>query len=317
MVRLVLILLAVSGHLFSEARYVPEKKMYPLFGCFVTDLYDFEYQSNKFSVGGYMWTRHKEINYLPESSIEVVNSEDFEHKGPYIYAKNDLVYFGEKFNATVFHHWDMTHFPFDKQVLKINFEDAWYDLNELEFIPDTKNSGKSPDITISGWKIIDFQIFAKVYNYQSNFGELGRNESGFSRVTAAITIKRNWVRPFINYFTIYFLSFLLSILALLIHPSELSTKFSLTLASVFAVVSNNLLVDQVVPITSSFSLTDKVEAATFLFVMLAVVFNSYEIPLYLKKGVGVRKKVLWWVAPPMILGYIIYVGYGIYQACCA
>src|SRR5580704_15040802 len=148
---LIVFIMGFCGLLYSEERFEPKYLMRPLFGCFITDLYDFDYQSNKFDVSGYMWTRHKEAEYKPHNSIEIINSKAFQGRTPYVYSQDGLTYSGQRFNATIFHHWDMTKFPFDKQVLKIHFQDSWYDAAELEFLADTKDSDKSSGMYIPGW----------------------------------------------------------------------------------------------------------------------------------------------------------------------
>lgn len=291
------------------------EKMQPSFGVYITNLYGFDYQDNTFKIVGALWSRYdaKYKNYDP-TKITHINSEEFNSIETVKYQKDGLSFFGQKFTMTAFHQWDMVNFPFDKQVLKIEFEDLIHDESIVQYIPDTKNSGQSSDISISGWNIIDSSIGVNIFLYDTNFGEINDHKIGFSRVTSTITVKRDWVRPFINYFSAFLLSFLLSFMAMIIHPSEIGSKFSLTLGSVFSLISNNYILEQILPVQSSFTLADKIESATFIYIMSAVIFNSYEITLMFNNNIKKRLKILLWLLPLVTIAYMVYVGFCIYLA---
>lgn len=331
MKRTCLIFLFISlfcGEICSENRLAFKAKMHPVIGCFITKLHDFDYQDNKFKVGGYSWVQYDNKKYDPKNSLEISNSESYVFQNAFFDQKDNLFFTGMNFTATCFHQWDMKNFPFDTQVLKIRFEDDWYDANKLEFVADTKNSSLAEDINIPGWEILDYKVESKVHVYRTSFGVLPNSQhkksylntgnieklaTSESQFIAIVTIKRTWVRPFFNYFSSLFLSFILCVFALIISPTEIKIKFSLTLGSVFAVVSNSHII-ALMPVATGFTLADRIEAATFVFVMSTVAFNSCEIFLHQKNEMMTRKKAMIILVPSMIIFYIIFVGASIYNA---
>jgi hypothetical protein len=91
-------------------------------------------------------------------------------------------------------------------------------------------------------------------------------------MTLTLEIKRQGLRNFINYFLGFFVAVLLSAFMCLIHAD----RFSFILAAVFALIGNKYVLDQLVPATANFTLSDNLQIASFTFVIVAALLAALD-----------------------------------------
>ena len=64
-------------------------------------------------------------------------------------------------------------YPLDAHHLRIEIEDSTYATDQLVYVPDTAQSGISPDIRIPGWRVTGWQIAVHEHAYETDFGITG------------------------------------------------------------------------------------------------------------------------------------------------
>ncbi len=284
-------------------------------GTHLLALYNFNYVKKSFDINFYSWWVSDIPGYEANKFVEVSNAYQFDIKNPVTEKMTDKLYRTLcRWYATVFHNWNMRDFPFDLQVLKVDMEDTLYELSQIEFVPDIKNSKISEGLVLDGWKILDFTIESNPNLYTTNFGNPMVPSSTYSRLSLIITIKREGLRIFFTSFIGFMIATFLSFLAFLVNPQNLSAKFSLSLGSVFAAMTNKYLIDSALPISPTFTLSDAVQMSSFVFILLTVCSGVIEVDLSQKNKVEKSIKI-----SRLLLGigfstHVIFVGFFIIRA---
>ncbi len=261
-------------------------------GTHILALYNFNYTKKSFDISFYSWWVTNIPGYEANKFVEVSNSYEFDIKNPVTEKITDNVYRTLcRYYATVFHNWDMRDFPFDKQILKVYMEDTLYEMSQIKFVPDTKNSRISKDLILDGWNILDFRIESHPYLYTTNFGNPLVPSSTYSRLWLIVEMKREGLRIFLTNFIGFLIATFLSILAFVVDPTNLSAKFSLSLASVFAAMTNKYLIDSLLPIAPNFTLSDAIQMSSFVFILLTVASGVIETSLVHNNKIDLSIKI--------------------------
>lgn len=284
-------------------------------GTHLLALYNFNYVKKSFDINFYSWWVTDVTGYEANKFVEVSNAYQFDIKNPVTEKMTDKLYRTLcRYYATVFYNWNMRDFPFDLQVLKVDMEDTLYELSQIEFVPDTKNSKLSQELVLDGWKIIDFHLESNPNLYTTNFGNPMVPSSTYSRLSLVITIKREGLRIFFTSFIGFIIATFLSVLAFLISPLNLSAKFSLSLGSVFAAMTNKYLIDSALPISSTFTLSDAIQMSSFVFILLTVCSGVIELSLMQKNKIELSIKISRMILCLGLSSHLIFLGFFIFRA---
>ena len=130
-------------------------------GIYPVTLHSFNFASESFDVSFYLWTITNSPSYDPTKTLEVLNAVDFKIKHSYSFKlKNGLYHKNLHIIAKILHYWDVNNFPFDKQRLRIGFEDV-DDKTGIVFIPDYQSSNLSKQLRVDGWKVKGMELEVK------------------------------------------------------------------------------------------------------------------------------------------------------------
>jgi hypothetical protein len=193
-------------HQAATAEASPVKNEVKL-GLYITSLYDLDMAKRSFNAVFWAWFKSDDSAFKPLETVEVTNARTVVTRYPY---RLDLTQKGggvseaatltaAKYYVNIAQDWDTVYFPFDRQQLKIYFEDSAADVSEMQFVADAGNSGLDADVTIPGWTIENWRVYTDKSSYNSNFGVAGATvPSLYSRVVAEVTVKRTGLRLFLN-----------------------------------------------------------------------------------------------------------------------
>ncbi len=321
-------LLSLNGSIFAQAkearepfvqeaiskiRKKPDKPYRCLFGVYPASLYDFNFAERSFKISFYAWWRTLDPDYHPEKSVEIVNAREYYSKFGQR-GKNENEYFTYvHYYATIHHDWDVRYFPFDHQYLPVRLED-FADIQYVIFEPDDKQSNLHSELSTIGWNVLGMKLKDSVTHYTTNFGDKSVDKGLYSRLTFILELKRIGWRTYFNYFIGYFVSFFLCIMMYFVHPKNLEERANLSLGAIFTAVGNKYILDQMLPITPYFTLTDAIQTATFIMIVLAIM-NFVVLQLIERKWK--EKNVLkanYTLAAITSLIYVIFVGVFTYVA---
>jgi|WetSurMetagenome_2_1015567.scaffolds.fasta_scaffold53756_2 hypothetical protein len=234
-------------------------------GVFVVSLNNFNYSGDSFNATFWIWgflsSRKAEAIY--QNGIEFISANEVQKdvEGSIPVPGGTLLQ--QKYKAEMQHSWNMKNYPFIKDNLFIYFETV-SDVSRIMFIPDTEQSGFSNTYRNSEWNIDGFEISASDTVYNTNYGDRTARSMGstYSRIQVRIPISKK--SPWITFFKLtasVYLFFLLSLLPFCMNP-DTDSRLSIPCATLFAVVSNQNIVDSMVPTSSTITLLDSIHSLT-------------------------------------------------------
>jgi len=261
-------------------------------GVYINSVYDFKLDDKSYMADFWMWLNYKNDSLQFENVAEITNSKsaDFSH-----YSKEKVGewnWVAEKCRAQLIHQWDVSNFPFDRQLLRIEIEDSQYDTSTLVYVADKVNSKIDNKLNSSEWCIESFSLKEGIKTYNTNYGnpKLTGN-STYPNVVAEILIRRNgsWVK-LVKMLTGAYVAFLISCIVFFISSENQDSRFGLCVGGVFAAIGNKYIVESIVPSTTSNTLMDNVHTLTFIFILLIII--TITITLHLFESGDEKKKAL-------------------------
>lgn len=252
----------------------PEKV---IFGAYINDIYAIDFRSGTAEVDIDLWT-------LSESPVDwadrlEVKNGLIEEKSAEVKKKlGKQFYFSKRLKIKLTQDFKLSKFPIDSQKITIFFQDTAFERENLLFVPDTKNSRCSSELSIHGWKVGKLEILEKSRIYKTNFGDtsLGDKSAEFSRVVVACPLEREGYGYFLKLFSTIFLAAFVAYLGFFTKPEDLDPRFGLGIGGIFAVMASNFVLTSMLPETGEVTF---IEAT--LFSSLGVIF------LYLAESVYV------------------------------
>lgn len=274
--------LILTFTLFTSLAVTAQKKDTCYIGLYVNSIYDFKLDDKSFMADMWIWANYKNDSLNFENDLEVPNSKntDFSHFS--VEKKENWNWMSEKCKAEMMHEWDVSCFPFDKQLLLIEIEDSEYDINSVVYKADTVNSKINTAFNSKEWFIESFTVKESAKTYHTTYGnpEISGN-STYPRVVAEVLIKRNnsWLMLG-KMLTGAYVAFLISALVFFVSSENQDSRFGLCVGGLFAAIGNKYIVESVVPSSNTNSLMDNVHNLTFTFILLIVLIIIISLRLF-------------------------------------
>ena len=251
-------------------------------GIYINSIYDFKIDDKSYMADFWMWMNYTNDSLQFENAVEITNSKssDFSH-----FTKEKVGawnWAAQKCRAQLIHQWDVSNFPFDKQHLRIEIEDAQNDTAKLVYLADKVNSKIDNKLNSGEWCIDSFTFNGGFKTYNTTYGNPGLSgNSTYPGVTAEITIRRNgsWVK-LVKMLTGAYVAFLISCIVFFISSENQDSRFGLCVGGVFAAIGNKYIVESIVPSTTSNTLMDNVHTLTFIFILLIIITITFTLRLF-------------------------------------
>jgi hypothetical protein len=186
--------------------------------------------------------------------------------------------------AKTFH---IHHFPLDRHLLVIAFENGSTPRENLLFEPDRLNSAVSSRTAVHGYSIGPLESLEKPHSYKTSRGRPGQasgERSTFSQARFGIVISRDSWGPFVKMFHALFVAVAIALLPCFIRPTDLDPRFGLGVGALFAAVANSYLIAALVPDTGEFSLADMVNLLGIVTILITLVESTVSLYLYDHRG---------------------------------
>jgi len=294
-------------------------------GVFVTSIYDLDFTGEKYSAVFWVWATYDpeifgdvvEGEYVFFDRIEIVNAQE-KNLSPteqYVIDNPDgSQYAIAKFSATLNQNWEVRHFPFDRQMLRIKIESVGIDCSTIHFVPDLENSLVSSDFSLSGWKISPIQLEGLAYEYPSTFGDPNGAKGVYPRMLVSVPLEREGARIFVTAFLGFFVAYIIIAMLVILDKEMLSDRLSLIMTALFAAIGNKYTIDFFFPTQVHFSLSDLIQVATFAIVAVGLI-NTVIIIRLVKLGRDeLARKLDRWVFMVVTPAYPMIVLAGVYAA---
>lgn len=281
-------------------------------GVYLFSLYDLDFPGNKVNIDFYVWFNYFNDSLNLSESYEVVNSIEFDKVGDSYEKHDSLVYRTFRCNSKLKKQWDITDFPFDKQLIEIYIEDIDNDKTRLVLVPDSAGSKIDEGVRIEGWKIKDFGVKVVDHTYETNYGDPAipvGEYSTYSRVVVYFTLEREGGGLFFKLFIGLFISVLISLLTFFINPMDLDPRFGLSVGAIFAAIASQYVISSTLPQNQRLTLVDILHDISFIFIFLCILISSISLRFMKTNRAESSRKLDNWGFVVLTLIYIVLVSY--------
>ncbi|MBL7702148.1 MAG: hypothetical protein JNM14_07855 [Ferruginibacter sp.] len=261
----------------------PEKVMV---GIYVTSIHDIDFKAKEFEIHFWIWFRYKNRNFDFGRFLEIPNAKTFTKLLDSTYIAHDSVYMQMKVQCTMKDSWKVSNYPFDRQTLRISFENSQYNSDSLVFVEDTVGEhydsiAASKGRVLNGWNIDSLTIRSGKKEYKTNFGNsaISQAKESYSTFRLRINISRPVWGLFLKTFLGMYIAFLIAFVCFYIHSDIIDARFGLSVGSLFAVVGNKYIIDSSLPETTSFTLVDSLHGLTLFMIFIVVAATAISLKL--------------------------------------
>jgi hypothetical protein len=250
-------------------------------GVYVTSIHDIDFKQKEYTVNLWAWFKYanKDFDFL--QNLEVPQAKTVVKSFSTIDSSNGEIYLLMKLQCVMKDSWKITKFPFDRQKLRLSFENSQFDSRSLVFKADTLGINYDPRFALNGWSIDSFNVSIGTKQYETGFGDtsLDKPHSEYSAYRIRIVITRDALGLFWKMFLGMYAAFLIAFVCFFIHADNIDSRFGLSVGSLFAAIGNKYIIDSALPESTSFTLVDTLHGLTLLFIFIVITSSAYALKL--------------------------------------
>jgi len=281
-IRIILFLLPTL-FLFTSVVSAKDKPDTVKVGAYIISIHDINFHDKEYVARFWLWFTYdynKELDFSKE--LDIPNAKDIVIDQVLSDTINGKIWVQLKMKCTMKEDWQVHDFPFDKQHMKINIEDASRDVTSLVFVADNEDSRLNPNEGISGWVMDSFKVTASQSPYDTPFGDPRPEVKGqtYSSIIISMDIEREAGGLFLKLFIGMYFAFLIAAVSFMSETNEVESRFGLPVGGLFAAVGNKYIIDSVLPESSQFSLVDILHSLTFFSIFCILMVSAVALKLH-------------------------------------
>jgi len=244
-------------------------------GAYLTGLGDLDPAKKSFSAAFWVWTVGPENGATSLNQLEFPNAIKVESPNEVQEATPQGIWSQRKIVGSFRHGWDLRRFPFDRQLLTIEMEEAERDTSSVIYVPDTANSSFDPGVSPNGWRIVSNRLVTGSKPYHTSFGDPRLppgSPSAYARADLTIVLERTDRSGFWKLTVGAFAAALMALASYGLRVDQapaLSPRFGLLAGSVFAAVISLRSAATELGASGYTTLIDAVHAAVLLYILVA------------------------------------------------
>jgi hypothetical protein len=296
----------------AEAAPAPNRVV---IGAYINDIHAIDLARNSHYLDFYLWFRWPAGQDNPVDGIDFMNwtlADDHHSANQYetpLPQPDGSLY-------TVLHHqgafankFSLENYPFDRQMLKVEIEDAQFGAAQRMFVADPMTPIRlDPVIHLPGYEFGTPTLTVVPNRYAVNFGDLSSPEPAtYSRATILIPVARPWISGIFKVLLPIALILISAILSLAVRPDHVEARIGLGITSLLTMVALQFTSSANLPEVSYLMLIDKVYIASYLViiaVLAMVVQDSWSIE---DRGVGVVARRNRRAIVTLVVGYLLFI----------
>lgn len=257
-------------------------------GVYITSIHDIDFKQNEFAVNLWLWLKYKNKDFNFDQNLEIPQAKSFSKLYTTIDSSGGEIYMLMKLQCLMKDSWKISNFPFDKQMLRLSFENSQFDSESLVFVADTLGNHYDPRFTLRGWNIDSFSIVNGIKLYETGFGDasLDTPHTEYSNLKVRVGITRDAGGIFWKMFLGMYVAFLISFICFFIHADSIDSRFGLSVGALFAAIGNKYIIDSALPESVTYTLVDTLHGLTLFFIFAMVSFSVYSLSLIKKNQVA-------------------------------
>lgn len=276
-------------------------------GIYITSIHDIDFKQKEYSTNFWIWLKYNKKEFDFYNNLEVPQAKSVTKSFVTVDSSDGRIYMQMKLQCVMKDSWRIENFPFDRQNLRISFENSQYDSKDLIFVADTVGQHFDHRFTLRGWSIDSCVISTGTKIYETGFGdeELAKPRTEYSAFRTRLVIKREASGLFWKMFLGMYIAFLISYVCFYIHADGMDSRFGLGVGSLFAVIGNKYIIDSALPESSSFTLVDLLHGLTLFFILATIAANAYSLNLIKKDKVAKAYKFDILASRIVLVAYVI------------
>jgi len=285
-------------------------------GIYITSIHDIDFKQKEYTANFWIWLKYKNKEFDFYNNLEVPQAKTVSKSFVTVDSSDGRIYMQMKLQCVMKDSWRISNFPFDRQSLRIAFENSQYDSRYMVFIADTVGQHFDQRFTLRGWSIDSCLISTGTKVYETGFGdeELAKPRTEYSSFRTRLVIRREASGLFWKMFLGMYIAFLISYVCFYIHADGMDSRFGLGVGSLFAVIGNKYIIDSALPESSSFTLVDMLHGITLFFILATIAANAYSLNLIKKDKVTKAYRFDRTAARTVLIAYVLLNVYFIWNA---
>lgn len=262
-------------------------------GAYIISVHDINFHDKEYTSRFWLWFLYSNPDFDFKNQLDIPNAKSIDEPQVITDSLQGKAWVMLKMKATMKENWNVQDFPFDQQHLRIQVENTVFDHNSLIFSPDVSGSHFDKDEAIDGWTIRNFKVSSIINDYETGFGDSrpGKDLQYFSAFLVEMDIERNAIGLFMKIFIGMYIAFLIALISLAPHPTELEPRFGLPVGGLFAAVGNKYIIDSLLPESSTFTLVDTLHTITFFGIFAILLVSAICLMLHARGKEEASNKV--------------------------
>ncbi|MBK1717005.1 hypothetical protein [Thiocystis violacea] len=211
-------------------------------GAYLNDVQAIDLKNHNYMVDFYLWFRWKNPEVLPDGQCyQVMHIE-----------------------GRMSHKFNLRHYPFDRQAITIEMEDAVLDVSGLAF--KVERVSANPALELPGFDYEAPTMQVHDYRHPTNFGDTRVADSdAYSRVRIDLRISRPTVNAIVKNVLPMLLATICASFVFLLHPSLVDTRFQIAIFSIFTIVALQITQGDDLPTIEYLTLLDILYLLSYLY----------------------------------------------------
>ncbi|TXT35673.1 MAG: hypothetical protein FD135_4764 [Comamonadaceae bacterium] len=249
-------------------------------GAYLNDVQAIDLKNHNYMVDFYLWFRWKNPDIDPSSSLEFVNhSESWGTIITKSYEKPEVLPDGQLYQVIhvegrMSRKLDLRDYPFDKQSISIEIEDAVRDTFGQKYVVDSISV--NPALKLPGFQYKPPTMQSDDYTHPTNFGDTRVAQgSTYSRVSIELRV----TRPIINAIVKNVLPILLTTICcsfvFLLSPKLVDSRFQIAIFSIFSIVALQITVGEDLPTVEYLTLLDTLYLYAYVYCIAVIALLIY------------------------------------------
>src|SRR5215211_4048219 len=241
-------------------------------GVYITSLRDLDPVGDSFGIDFWVWSVHPPGDN-PLDSLEFVNAKQIETRLDRTTERGDREWSRLKARATVLHNWDLTDFPFDRQILTLDLGIAGPEAEACGV--DRAGSGYHKGISPEGWRIAAFDVERHTRENATDFGDPARSgRNAQEHVLVSVELQRESVVGFVKLVAGVYAAIAIALLSFLMAPDQapvFSGRMTVLVGALFATIVNMQVGNSVLSSPEAVSLVDEIHIIALVYVFIAAI----------------------------------------------
>lgn len=271
--RLMRMIVAVAAVLISCVVVTPagQAKAQPVsckLGAYVVSLSRIDTAVGTFDADLWMWSLCPDKKTEPLKTMEFINGVKINDSLDSTFQRGNQWYSLRKISGTFRQDFDLSNYPFDRQTLGIDVEEAGLYASELTYTADGLDSKVDPELKLKNWKVDSFRIIAGEVTHPTAYGDpsLEGADSTYAHLKLEIGLKRGThAADFLKATFVVYIAALLALVSLMV----LDGRVGLLGAATFSVVLSFVSLDRLLGPHDRFYLLDKIHFAALAVITAA------------------------------------------------